>query len=572
MKVAQAYQQNSQSNVTNSGLGFSLATDLNRPGVFLSAQVKDGMSFARSMLVLHKVVNSNMIQAKRDYSKYQEWVQGEYLKELGKEIEERDLKGLIKQESDLQKQAALLRKDIRRISREASKLNSDFYKSREKFWQWLYNQDHEAWVVLDPVISVQEDGVIFEAFSIDESSYGRVTLPKEELILADEMHRGTTNIDFSKNLAEEFDRVRSYRPLDLSVGYKEVGFSTNTTSTVEKKIDLPDSWVNGFLEVQSASSMDKTSIEFSPSSISDLISVLERKKDNVSPKSIKFILEPGKRPIIEIEPWGIMITEYDHVFKGSQSQTIRIWGRKRLQILKDLLPYASETRVELLGTGLPSFWCVSTKNIKLDLGLSGWSANDWSSQTKFALLSHIHDVSEGDIQKVSNQLFQSNGLSAKDVANLTNLNNVTVNHALTKLCSRGQAMYDFHKDIFRWRELFPLEMISKEKVEPKIIKDAMKIINGGHLSITSRINDFFENKYTAEVTLPNKKEHQNTESRKHLLEVELDGDNNPKKMLCSCIEYQKTHLKKGACSHIVALLKEIYQELSPKNFGANHGK
>ena len=73
MKVAQAYQQNSQSNVTNSGLGFSLATDLNRPGVFLSAQVKDGMSFARSMLVLHKVVNSNMIQAKRDYSKYQEW-------------------------------------------------------------------------------------------------------------------------------------------------------------------------------------------------------------------------------------------------------------------------------------------------------------------------------------------------------------------------------------------------------------------------------------------------------------------------------------------------------------------
>ena len=572
MKVAQTYKQGSQSNISSSGLGFSLATDLNRPGVFLSAQVNDGMSFARSMLVLHRIVNSNMIKAKRDYSKYQKWVKGEYLKELGKEIEERDLKGLLKQASALERQAKLFQKDINRISKEAHKLTNDFYKSREKFWSWLYNQDRDAWYVLDPVISVQEDGVIFEAFSVDESSYGRVTLPKDELILAEEMHRGTTNIDFSKNLAEEFDRVRSYRPLDLNVGYKEVGFSTNSSSTVEKKIDLPESWVNGFLEVQSASSMDKTSVLFSPSTISDLISVLERKKDNVSPKSIKFILEPGKRPMIEIEPWGIIITEYQHIFRSSQSQSIRIWGRKRLQMLKDLLPHAFEVRVDLLGTGLPSFWCITTNNIKLDLGLSGWSANDWSSQTKFALLSHIHDVSEGDIQKVSNQLFQSKGLTKKELTELTKLENITVHHALTKLCSRGQVMYDFHKDIFRWRELFPLEMISKEKVEPKIIKKALKIINNGQLTITNRTNDFFENKYTAEVTVPSKKAKQGTKENKYQLEVELDEDNNPKKMNCSCVEFQKTHLKKGACCHIVALLKKIYEEKSTNNVGVNHGK
>ena len=86
MKVAQTYQQNSQSNISSEGLGFSLATDLNRPGVFLSATVQDSISFARSMLTLHKVVNSNMITPKKDYSKYQKWVHGEYLKELGKEI------------------------------------------------------------------------------------------------------------------------------------------------------------------------------------------------------------------------------------------------------------------------------------------------------------------------------------------------------------------------------------------------------------------------------------------------------------------------------------------------------
>lgn len=597
MKVAQTYQQNSQSNISSEGLGFSLATDLNRPGVFLSATVQDSISFARSMLTLHKVVNSNMITPKKDYSKYQKWVHGEYLKELGKEIKKRDLQGLIRKEAYLQKQIASYKRDLARLLKESKNLNVDFNQSQSKFWKWLYSQDHEAWVVLDPVISVQEDGVIFEAFSMDESTYGRVTLPKEELILNEEMQRGTTNIDFSKSLAEEFDRVRSYRPLELNVGFKEANFSTNISSTIEKKIDLPESWINGFLEVQSASSMNKTSVHFSPSTISDLISVIERKKDNVSPKSIKFFLEPGKKPIIDIEPWGIKIKEHQHVFGGSQTKEIRIWGRKRLKILKELLPQATELRVDLLGTGLPSFWCIRTNNINLDLGLSGWSANDWSSQAKFALLSNIHHVSETDIQKVANALFQSNGLEIKHIVDKTKLDSLNVTHALTKLCSRGQAMYDFHKDIYRWRELFPLDMVSKEKIEPKIFKDALKIIQSGQLTITNQTNEVFGKKYIAEVTnesakpsqketnenIPNvisidtvkAEEYVNTATdflqnkveqaknpKKHTLEITLDSNNDVHSMNCSCIEYQKTHLKKGPCVHIIALLKEIYRQES----------
>lgn len=600
MKVAQAYQQNSQTNISREGLGFSLATDLNRPGVFLSASVKDGISFARSMLTLHKVVNSNMIIQKKDHSKYQKWVQGEYLKELGREIIERDLQGLIKKEAYLQKQITSYKRDLTRLLKETKNLNIDFNQSQAKFWNWLYAQDYEAWVILDPVISVQEDGVIFEAFSKDESTYGRVTLPKEELILKEEMQRGTTNIDFSTSLAEEFERVRSYRTLDLNVGFKEASFSTNTSSTIEKKIDLPESWVNGFLEVQSASSMDKTSVHFSPSTISDLISVIERKKDNVSPKSIKFFLEPGKKPIIDVEPWGIKIKEHHHVFQGNQGKEIRIWGRKRLNILKELLPQATELRVDLLGTGLPSFWCIRTNNINLDLGLSGWSANDWSSQAKFALLSNVHHVSEADIQKVSNALFQSNGLLVKDIVGKTKLDFLNVTHALTKLCSRGQAMYDFHKDIYRWRELFPLDMVSKEKVEPKIFKDALKIIQSGQLTITNQISELFGKKYIAEVSKESAQSTQETlkESvknksnvisigavkaadyiqtstdflqnkieraggiKKHSLEIMLDTNNDVHSMNCSCIEYQKTHLKKGPCVHIIALLKEIYRQES----------
>ena len=77
------------------------------------------------------------------------------------------------------------------------------------------------------------------------------------------------------------------------------------------------------------------------------------------------IVEPGKKPIIVIEPWGIKLKEHQHVFNGNQTKEIRIWGRKRLKILKELLPQATELRVDLLGTGLPSFWCIRTNNINL---------------------------------------------------------------------------------------------------------------------------------------------------------------------------------------------------------------
>ena len=48
---------------------------------------------------------------------------------------------------------------------------------RNTFWKWLYDHNREAWFVLDPIVSVQLDATFFEAFSLDESTYARVSLP-----------------------------------------------------------------------------------------------------------------------------------------------------------------------------------------------------------------------------------------------------------------------------------------------------------------------------------------------------------------------------------------------------------
>ncbi|WP_204301607.1 hypothetical protein, partial [Stenotrophomonas maltophilia] len=75
---------------------------------------------------------------------------------------------------------------------------------------WLSKNDSAAWWILDPVVSVHPDAVVFEVFSQDESSYGRVTVPGDKLELFGETIFGTTNVDYSRALADEIRRVRTY--------------------------------------------------------------------------------------------------------------------------------------------------------------------------------------------------------------------------------------------------------------------------------------------------------------------------------------------------------------------------
>ena len=554
MQIARSYNKPSNVDSNASSMDFSLATDVSRPGVFLNAEVKDGLSFARVMLVLHQIVCSNMIKPKKDHSSYQAWVENEYLKELpeAKELLEMNLG---EQKKKLGEEVSFLEREIKTNPLEIN--DKDYHKSVQKFWDWLYGADHEAWIILDPVVSVQPDGVIFEAFSFDESMYGRVTLPQEQLELKETPQRGTTNIDFSQKLATEFDRVRSYRPLTLQVGQGAVEISTDLASRVEKKIDLPESWVNGFLEVQSASAFPKTSFNLSPTTVSNLIAVLEQHKDNVSPKSLRFILNPGEQPIIEIEPWAIKLKEPNHIFSGSKPQNFRVWGRKRLMVLKDMLPYASKVGVDLLGSGLPSFWKITSKEFQLDLGLSGWSSNDWASQAKFSLSSEGVEIDKQKLTRIAALLKGSDGLSISAATKLSGFSRKETATSLQQLCAKGQAMYDFHKKIYRWRELFPADFIPPSKTENPRLKKALKLIDQEKIAILNRTSE-------AEGVCVNG---HTLQKSPQTISIRFDVDGRAIKSKCSCYEFKKTGLSKGPCEHLIALMK--LNELEEENENSN---
>ena len=537
-------------------MAFSLAAQQGRPAVRLKAEIKNSPAYARAMLALFEVVGSDLRFAAKDHSAYQEWVRGEYLKELSPQLEARrqQLPAQTGRRDQLREQIAALNEEAAPFRK---KLHStQLWESKRRYWKWLYGRDHALWVILDPVVSVHSDATIFEVFSQDESSYGRVTVAAANLQTEGETVFGTTNVDFSAALADEIRRVRSYRPAQLSVEGGGVSIGTDAGERLEKKIDLPPSWVRGFLQVQSAGTLPGVDVTLSAATVAEILMVLGRDRESESPRAIRFELENGAKPKIILEPWNLEIQEHNHVY-GGESQTVRVWGRRRLFALEALLPHAETVQVRLLGTGMPHFWSVESGGHRFDIGLSGWTKNDWSSAARFDLLAATAPVTAGDVELARGQLEAALKLTPEALAGRSDLTREAATAALQQICREGDAMFDALGGFYRWRKLLPpgAQALKGER-DPKI-ELARRIVAAGGVKWKDADE---ENTFGLRPGLTRLEAQVSTVSAqgstrnqaKFDVTVDLDADGRVPFAACTCADFRRDKLKKGPCAHILS--------------------
>lgn len=551
MQISQSYAAPSRAALREDGLHFAVSTEQARPPVHLEAEVRHSFPYAQCMLALYDVVASDFRTPSRDYSDYQAWVQERYLEELPEIMRDRqqDLPELMVRREQVAAEIKEARKEVQKLSYDRSR---KFWDKQYAYFRWLRKHDMDAWWVLDPVVSVHPDCLIFEVFSLDESSYGRVTVPTANLAPSGEVQYGTTNIDFSADLAREFERVRSYRPASVKVGQEAVSIGTMAGQRVEKKIDLPVSWVRGFLQVQSASAFPSTSLTLSASTVAEVIAVLGARREKEGPRSLRFQLEPGQRPRIVIEPWGVTIAEPHHVYQGDSADEIRVWGRRRLTTLEKLLPEAEEVEVRLLGTGLPSYWSVTVAGHRFDLGLSGWTRNDWAQSASFDLLVAGLQASEGEVALVADLLAEKLLLCTADVTRALGYERAKAQGALQKLCATGRAMYDPQADAFRWRELFDERYDLGEEVQSQHQDQAHRLVEAGKVSWTA----------------PPKRTDQGTTIYRSRVQarvpqsvtLELDADGRIVNVSCTSSWHRREGLRRGPSPYILATVLFLARE------------
>jgi len=239
--------------------------------------------------------------------------------------------------------------------------NQNAWQSQQAYFDWLLLNDPLAYLILDPVISVQPDQIMFEVFSKDEGTYANLSIDLAAFELAENPVFGTTNIDFSDALHASIEQFRTNRDANIRIAQKSVSVEvtesiniepngtenrTVKSRTLEKQIKVPDSWVRGFLQVQSAAMLPTDTFSLAPI---DLYNCLRHLRMNADIKGkrrgLRVELVPGEAPRLVLEPWEEVIESTAGVYQGKEAKVLKLWGRRRLMLGVTLWRYHFDIRV-----------------------------------------------------------------------------------------------------------------------------------------------------------------------------------------------------------------------------------
>jgi hypothetical protein len=436
----------------------------------------------------------------------------------------------------------------------------------EAIWSndtWASQGEFGSWI-LDPVITVHPDRIFFEAFSQDQSVYAMVIANPEMFAIESEIVTGTTNVDFSAWLWGALNELRSSRETWLRIGAQ--GFEVKTKGAggrFEQKVDLPDNWVRGFLQVSSAMAMPGTRLTVRPADLLAAIRFLRYTKAKVSPRALRYEFTPGEDARIILEPWEQVVRLRGSEHNYTEPRTIRTWGRRRLSLIEPLLPFATSVDIYLKGRGLPSFYVVKLPDLTFVLGLSGWTEQNWTGASSFDLLSDTVPVEGNLIEQVRQELARRFHASPKELAGALHQDTNLIARACERLCRQGRCVFDVESRDFRDRELFE-QRIDEAKMFPpdERIERARTLLAANAVPFARCEPE--ETRKTKKLKTPEGPVTREVVYR----DWRVTGNVGPEKTeivvgdsgriffgTCSCQFFQDNLMGKGPCEHMIALFK-----------------
>ncbi len=529
------YQGASKVRSTPKRTAMCFAPDLGRDPVAFQGRLREKLPFREAISALHEVVTGDLRWKPKLRENYKDWAAAQ---------EEIWLAEFMQRGISNKGKLAAAREELADLRKRKVEVMRPFYDARRKYFDHLYACDRSMWIVLDPIITVHPDQIFFECFSQDESSYGRLSCCHGIFDSLGDFTCGTTNIDYSRALYDEFGKIRSYKETELTVDPAGFGIQTGDDPSLrEEKIEVPDSWVRGFLQVSSAMTMDGVDIELHPMDFHAICFHLKRRMEKVGPRSLRFRLIPGKPPVIVVDPWGIEIVCRRSSHSSIESTEIRIWGRRRLLVLERMIPVANKIWVRLLGYGMPSFWQVDMGEMEFTLGLSGWTANDWSRSGQFDLLAPRAAVSSEAVEMVLGTLAREWSANSQTLASHLGLDRKDVLGALVTGTQAGLVIRDFAGDVWRSRAL-SCQPLPLESLRFSNEREAAARLLGSKGSVTVEVEERLHGRRIVGIV--------GDAMARHPVELHIDGDERLVSATCSCNFHKTNQLRRGPCEHILA--------------------
>jgi hypothetical protein len=226
-----------------------------------------------------------------------------------------------------------------------------------------------------------------------------------------------------------------------------------------------------------------------------------------------------------------------------------VWGGRRLGVLARVLPLAERFDVYLLGTGLPSFWVARMGEMRLTLGLSGWTANDWTKGSALDLIAPPAAPSPDLITNVQAIVREMKSATLEQVMSRAMLINdpATALAALRHLAHSGQIIHDLVAGVYRWRQVMPRALGEAEiGPEHEELAGARQIMERRQAELHTR-DEAPGGGYLLG-------------GRVASCEVEMivDSDQRIKRGKCVCGWFRRFGMRNGPCRHMLALRWRSY--------------
>ena len=225
MDIQYKYFGNSRVDSSAKASTMTFTPDSSREPTFLCGDIskEHAVSFREAISALHSVVMSDL-RYKVDNADYKVWRAEQDALELQQFFEEelsiRKIEPVEPVDTQRLLQLAQILPELQKTSRDTKAQIRELYPDIHfmvQEWELMFY----AWQTMnpalasyftpmfyDPVITVHPNKMFFECFSLDESSYGRLTCDLSMFSSIEKQSTGTTNVDYSQMLYDEFQKIR----------------------------------------------------------------------------------------------------------------------------------------------------------------------------------------------------------------------------------------------------------------------------------------------------------------------------------------------------------------------------
>ena len=364
----------------------------------------------------------------------------------------------------------------------------------------------------DPIVSVGNNQLKFEGFSSCNGVYARVDI-KPNAIDGEFLFSGSTNVDFNNDTVRAFNAVKKDEKLILGVGAKEIDIITESKTTKEKKVSLPDKWIKGLGNVQVYLSE------------MELVCELTKVEGIMLLKSVPKSVVKG----------DFYLVKEANRFKFSPSaknSVLKAGAIHRLHLISHLLPHINSLSFYKDKEDQSLSIVLDFKNVQMLFLFSAGAYRGFSGEGKnaenFAL--NVPDeylVGMNNVFK-ANEIFNPTLLA---IESDIDLDLMSQSHAY--LSSIGLLGYDLAERNHFYRRL-PFKLNRLKNLNPRY-KNAQKLIDQNNIKILNKI----AGKITAEV--------KGTAGVVH--QVILNNN----ATFCTCTWFTKNKTNRGLCKHVLAV-------------------